>query len=258
MARTKRVISKTVQSRIHEVNGVALPVKYYKELGRRSMRISFGKKAILYRVPLELTRLPGKEQEMWDWFKESIEKQIRKDPSLLHKYQTKSYTHGEDYHVGQRHYILSISEKGSRKSLRGQIVGDIIYIEIPLGLEYEARNKTIKKLLSRVIAKDFYPHIVRRVYELNQQFYQLPNIKSISLKYNTSNWGSCSTSGNINLSTRLFFAPPAVIDYVIIHELAHFIEHNHSHRFWAKVAEAMPDYKVYEDWLDEHGSECDF
>jgi len=195
---------------------------------------------------------------MWEWFRESIEKQIRKDPSLLHKYQFKSYTHGDDYHVGERHYLLHISEKGSRKSLRGQIVGDIIYIEIPLGLELEARNKTIKKLLSRVIAKDFYPHIVRRVNELNQQFYQLPNIKSVNLKYNTSNWGSCSSKGNINLSTRLFFAPHAVIDYVIIHELAHFFEYNHSPRFWAKVEEAMPDYKIYEDWLTEHGSECDF
>ena len=258
MARTKRVISKKVSTLTHVVNGVALPVKYYRELGRRSMRISFGKKAILYRVPLELTHEPGKEEEMWQWFNESIEKQIRKDPSLLHKYQIKSYTHGEEYVVGERHYQLHISEKGNRKSLRGQIVGDIIYIELPEDLEPASRNKSIKTLLSRVIAKDFYPHIVRRVRELNAQFYHLANIKSVSLKYNTSNWGSCSTSGNINLSTRLFFAPDGVIDYVIIHELAHFFEHNHSHRFWAKVAEAMPDYKVYEDWLTEHGSECDF
>ena len=127
MARTKRVISKKVSTLTHVVNGVALPVKYYRELGRRSMRISFGKKAILYRVPLELTHEPGKEEEMWQWFNESIEKQIRKDPSLLHKYQIKSYTHGEEYVVGERHYQLHISEKGNRKSLRGQIVGDIIY-----------------------------------------------------------------------------------------------------------------------------------
>ena len=258
MPRTKRVVSKTVQQLTHEVNGVLLPVKYYKELGRGSMRISFGKKAILYRVPLELARIPEKEEEMWEWFRESIAKQILKDPSLLHKYQIKSYTHGEEYCVGQRKYLLHISEKGSRKSLRGQIVGDIIYIELPTGLDFESRNVTIKKLLSRVIAKDFYPHIRRRVNELNAQFFQIPNIKSVNLKYNTSNWGSCSTSGNINLSTRLFFAPAAVIDYVIIHELAHFFEQNHSSRFWAHVEDAMPDYKVYEDWLTEHGSECDF
>lgn len=258
MPRTKRVVSKTVQNLTHEINGVKLPVKYYKELGRRSMRISFGKKAVLYRVPLELTIDPGKEEEMWEWFRKSMAKQIEKDPSLLHKYQIKSYTHGEEYYVGERKYLLHIEEKGNRKNLRGQIVGDIIYIEIPVGLDFQSRNVTIKKLLSRVIAKDFYPHIRRRVNELNQQFFHIPNIRSVNLKYNTSNWGSCSTSGNINLSTRLFFAPDAVIDYVIIHELAHFYEHNHSSRFWALVEEAMSDYKVYEDWLTEHGSECDF
>lgn len=258
MARTKRVVSKTVQNLTHTVDGIALPVKYYRELGRGSMRISFGKNAILYRVPLELTQVPGKEDEMWEWFNKTIAKQIRKDPSLLHKYQSKSYMHGDEYIVGERHYQLHITEQGNRKSLRGQIVGDIIYIELPTGLDSASRNKTIKTLLSRVIAKDFYPHILRRVNELNAQFFHLTNIKKVSLKYNTSNWGSCSTSGNINLSTRLFFAPDGVIDYVIIHELAHFFEHNHSHRFWAKVAEAMPDYEVYENWLTEHGSECDF
>lgn len=258
MPRTKLVVSKTVQQLTHEIDGVTLPVKYYKELGRRSMRISFGKKAILYRVPLELTRVPGKEEEMWTWFRKSIAKQIKSDPSLLHKYQIKSYTHGDTYHVGDRKYLLHLIEKGNRKSLRGQIVGDIIYIELPLGLSFESRNITIKKLLSRVIAKDFYPHIRRRVNELNAQFFYIPKINSVNLKYNTSNWGSCSTSGNLNLSTRLFFAPSAVIDYVIIHELAHFYEHNHSHRFWALVEDAMPDYKAYEEWLTEHGSECDF
>ena len=258
MAPTKRVISKTIQNRTHVVDGVSLPVKYYKERGRGSMRISFGKKAILYRVPLELTHIPGKEDEMWAWFRKSIRKQIKNNPSLLHKYEIKSYTDGEDYFVGERKYTLKIKEGGYRKSLRGQIVGDFIYIELPLGIEEMSKNKTIKTLLSRVIARDFYPSFVRRIHELNAQFYHLTNIKKIALKYTTSNWGSCSTSGNINFSTRLLFAPQDVIDYVIIHELAHFFEHNHSHRFWAKVAEAMPDYKVQEKWLDEHGSTCDF
>ena len=58
-------------------------------------------------------------------------------------------------------------------------------------------------------------------------------IKGIFLKYNHSNWGSCSHNGNINLSTRLLFAPEAVQDYVIVHELAHLVEPNHSDRFWA-------------------------
>ena len=78
------------------------------------------------------------------------------------------------------------------------------------------------------------------------------------MKYNHSNWGSCSSKGNINLSTRLLFAPDDVIDYVIIHELAHRIEMNHSPRFWKLVSDAMPDYKEKEKWLKVHGGKLGF
>ena len=57
---------------------------------------------------------------------------------------------------------------------------------------------------------------------------------------------------------RLLFAPPEVVDYVIIHELAHLIELNHSHRFWAEVARAMPNYEEQEAWLKKYGAACDF
>jgi predicted metal-dependent hydrolase len=93
--------------------------------------------------------------------------------------------------------------------------------------------------------------------ELNAIHFQRP-VRNVYLKYNHSNWGSCSVGSNINLSTRLLFAPPDVIDYVIIHELAHLIEQNHSNRFWAQVARAMPDYERHERWLKDHGKTCDF
>jgi len=118
-------------------------------------------------------------------------------------------------------------------------------------------NKSIRHLLSRVIANDFLPEIEQRVYELNQKYFQ-KNIKRVYLKYNKSNWGSCSSKGNINLSTRLLFAPSQVIDYVIIHELSHLIEMNHSPRFWKIVRDIMPNYEEQEKWLKVNGAKCDF
>jgi predicted metal-dependent hydrolase len=66
-------------------------------------------------------------------------------------------------------------------------------------------------------------------------------------------WGSCSTSGTISFTWRLVMAPISVIDYVVIHELAHIVEDNHSHRFWEKIGAMMPDYAKHKQWLKTNG-----
>ena len=65
-------------------------------------------------------------------------------------------------------------------------------------------------------------------------------------------WGSFTRAGNINFSWRLILAPAWAIDYVIIHELAHILEHNHSRKFWQKVEQFYPEYKKCRTWLKEN------
>src|ERR1044071_2731143 len=67
-------------------------------------------------------------------------------------------------------------------------------------------------------------------------------------------WGSCGPSGRISLNWRLVLAPPEVLRYVVIHELAHLKHRNHSRRFWDLVARFMPDYESARRWLGEHGA----
>jgi predicted metal-dependent hydrolase len=66
-------------------------------------------------------------------------------------------------------------------------------------------------------------------------------------------WGSCSARNNLNFPQRLALAPNQVIDYVVIHELCHIKEKNHSSNFWNEVAKIMPDYKIHRKWLKENG-----
>jgi predicted metal-dependent hydrolase len=66
-------------------------------------------------------------------------------------------------------------------------------------------------------------------------------------------WGSCTLKGNLNFNWRLIKTPQFVIDYVVIHELAHLIELNHSERFWNIVSVQMPNYKEAKEWLKEFG-----
>ncbi len=65
-------------------------------------------------------------------------------------------------------------------------------------------------------------------------------------------WGSCTHKGGLNFSWRLIQAPPGIVDYVIVHELVHLRQHNHSKKFWNKVQEMMPDYERRRKWLREN------
>lgn len=68
-------------------------------------------------------------------------------------------------------------------------------------------------------------------------------------------WGSCSPDGTIRLNWRLVLAPERIIEYVIVHELAHLEHHDHSGRFWARVEKAMSDHRDAVQWLKQHGHE---
>ncbi|MFA5162243.1 MAG: M48 family metallopeptidase [Elusimicrobiales bacterium] len=68
-------------------------------------------------------------------------------------------------------------------------------------------------------------------------------------------WGSCSGRGNLNFSWRLIKAPPAVLDYLIIHELAHLVHMNHGDEYWNYVAQWHPDHKACRRWLNDHKNE---
>ncbi len=77
----------------------------------------------------------------------------------------------------------------------------------------------------------------------------------ITIRNQKTRWGSCSQTGTLSFNYRLMMAPPAVIDYVIIHELCHITHMNHSKSFWNKVASVIPDYAIHKQWLKEHGHE---
>ena len=74
-------------------------------------------------------------------------------------------------------------------------------------------------------------------------------IRGVTVRGQKTRWGSCSSRGTISLNWRLIQAPPPVVDYLIIHELMHRREMNHSARYWKLVAQACPDYRSAEAWL---------
>lgn len=77
----------------------------------------------------------------------------------------------------------------------------------------------------------------------------------ITIRNQRSRWGSCSSKGNLNFNCLLMLTPPEVIDSVVVHELCHRKEMNHSDRFYAEVLRVFPDYRKWNQWLKEHGGE---
>lgn len=111
------------------------------------------------------------------------------------------------------------------------------YEEDP-ALERIYREKARKKLLQR--AEDF-----------SRQMHV--SYHSLRLSSAKTRWGSCSARGNLNFHWKLILMPPEILDYVVVHELAHLKEMNHSPRFWAIVESVLPDYRRRRRWLKVYG-----
>ena len=236
------------------ISGQDVPVEVYRE-HRRNVRVSFAKDRLILRTSVLLS--PHDEATAVAQLKDAVTKQIEKKPELLSRFFQKTYKNGDVLQVSQKTYFIHIDleDKQSHSGKLGK--NGAIHLRLSRADTEGGRQKAIPTLLSRIISQDCAPTFSRRVLEFNHLYFK-KDIKSINFKYNHSNWGSCSSSGNLNFSSRLLFAPDDVQDYVIIHELAHLVELNHSDRFWKLVSDAMPDYDKKEKWLKKHGHEYRF
>ena len=80
-------------------------------------------------------------------------------------------------------------------------------------------------------------------------------VKRLSIRDQSSRWGSCTSAGSLSFSWRLILAPPFVLDYLAAHEVAHLVEMNHSAKFWRVVAKICPATERAKAWLDTHGND---
>lgn len=117
-------------------------------------------------------------------------------------------------------------------------------------LSQPARGRA-KQLFIQWYKKQGRDIIVPRV----QQYAALAQVTygRVSITSATTRWGSCSATGNLNFSWRLFMAPPAIIDYVVAHEVAHRLVKNHSRHFWQTVSRLYPNVQVARAWLKKQG-----
>jgi predicted metal-dependent hydrolase len=133
--------------------------------------------------------------------------------------------------------------------------------DVPLKLQsgyFKLRKRDQQKAQQHFI--DFYksrglPHIVKRVNEYQKKMDVTPkNIRIMELQHR---WASCSKEGNLNFHWKSLMAPGSVLDYIVIHELAHIRHYDHSPAFWKEVEKVMPEFHRQVNWLKEHGAGMD-
>lgn len=106
--------------------------------------------------------------------------------------------------------------------------------------------------------KDFHKnkkialHLIREKISFFSLIYKL-HPRKIFIRNQSTRWGSCSSKGNLSFNFRLIYLSEPLLDYLIVHELCHLQEMNHSHRFWSLVARTIPDYKKRKAALHEAG-----
>ena len=145
---------------------------------------------------------------------------------------------------GSEKFAISLAE-----SKKNWIASCVLKLQnVPVQREKTPSEKRLEAIY-RKAAREYFPKRVSHYARMLGVTYG-----KISIRDQKTRWGSCSSEGNLSFNWRLILAPPDVLDYVVIHELCHRKEMNHSKEFWALVESLMPEYKERRKWLRENGN----
>ena len=122
--------------------------------------------------------------------------------------------------------------------------------------EYHVAETSVKRALETLYRRNARQTFERQADQYAEQMGV--EYEQIEIRNQRTKWGSCSATGTLGLNWRLMMAPMEIVDYIVIHELAHLQESNHTDAFWSLVAEHDPEYETHARWLDEHSAELIF
>ena len=213
-----------------------LPMEIVRTNRRKTIAIKVmdGVVRVLAPKRVSVRRLQQVIQQKMPWILEKLRLQ-RESPIV----EPKAYITGEMFvYLGKRYRLEISPPTGQGVVLRhGRFwVEDGLPIQAQL---HEWYKKHAEKQLTARTAH--YAHLIG------------VTPRSIVVKQYKARWGSCSVTRDIAYNWQIIIAPPAVVDYVVVHELCHLQQHNHSPQFWQAVADILPHYRHNQQWLKAHG-----
>lgn len=177
-----------------------------------------------------------------------IEKCLAAISDQTRKFPPKAFVSNEPYLYLGQHLPLQIIWSWSPR-IKVRTHADQIEMVAPLTSTPSERKKALHKFLQKQAREVFSA----RVKQFAEQMKLYPS--SVTVRGQRTRWGSCSSEGRVNLNWKLLAAPPEIIDYVVIHELAHLKHMNHSPQFWNLVSEHFPEHKKAKKWLTSNETE---
>ncbi len=201
--------------------------------------------AIVVSVP---ARWPAREREEVgsDLLRRAI-KSIEKGRWSPEGSKKSEFSHGQKVKALGKEFEIFIVP-GARFGVRND--GGRILVKV--NEAHPKKQEKISSLVRKKITDAVMPDLLERVERINQAHFR-SEVKHVKVRDAVSRWGSCSRDGKISLNFRLLFVPEDVLDYVIIHELAHTKYRSHGPRFWALVEGVMPDHREKRRWLRRNG-----
>jgi putative zinc protease len=145
--------------------------------------------------------------------------------------------------IGKTHTLFLRKFSGEEIKISNE--GNQILVQVPQELAFENPlvQSEIRKTVSKILRKQAKAYLPRRIDFLAEKYGF--SFEKLRFSHTGTRWGSCSSSGTISLNIALMNLPHHLIDYVIIHELCHTRQMNHSSKFWQEVEKYCPDYKKY-------------
>jgi hypothetical protein len=214
-----------------------IPVEKIIRSRRRTIALEITSGATLVvRAPLRASAADIEEiiRQKSSWILRKIGEIKRRPCSPCHE-----YAEGEMFLYLGRSYPLQIMENGNMTIERS----DRLYVSHIL-------MPDIRNQLKRWYMKEAIREIPARCMWFSLKTGHVP--ATIRITDARQRWGSCTHKGGLNFSWRLIQAPPGIVDYVVVHELVHIGQPDHSKKFWTNVRKIMPDYEQRRNWLKDH------
>lgn len=237
------------EMQVVELNGMAMDYELRISARTKHIRCSVtAEGSLVVSVPdhFPLKRLEEVIKGKQDWILNHVQK--AKDRS--ERLPEREFVSGKILPCLGRNYVLEIEENQSDQ-ISVWLDKTVLRMSVPAFLAGDAGKREIVKILELWYAREARKVIPQRVAEINKGFGFAYN--RIAIRNQRTRWGSCSQSKNLNFNWRLLLAPPEILDYVIVHELAHLQELNHSRHFWRLVESRCSYFREARKWLKENG-----